>query len=112
MVTPGQVELEMRGDDMHRFLADGLIGAAGPSQSGRGIWEAMVSDLQWEILQPILIRSRVPFKAADPVGARWSNSMARTGRTENKYASNGFADEDRAVAALEGLRGLRHRREH
>jgi hypothetical protein len=68
MVTAGQVELEMRGGDMNRFLAEDLIGTAGPSQSGRGIWEAMVSDLQWETLQPILNHIRVPYKAADPAG--------------------------------------------
>lgn len=28
----------------------------------------MVSDLQWETLQPVLKRTRVPLKAADPAG--------------------------------------------
>ncbi|MCP2091697.1 UNVERIFIED_ORG: hypothetical protein J2Y81_007803 [Paraburkholderia sediminicola] len=58
----------MSDDQMNRFLAAGLIGAAGPSQSARGIWETMVSDLQWAELQPILNRQRVAYKAADPAG--------------------------------------------
>jgi hypothetical protein len=41
---------------------------AGLSPELNGIWEALVSDYQWEFLKPILDSQLVPYKVADPSG--------------------------------------------
>jgi len=68
MVNRGNVDLQMKMAAMNRLLSSGLVGTAGQTYGSTSIWDAMVSDLECETLEPMLDRMGVPYKAANPSG--------------------------------------------
>ena len=68
MANYGQVDLQLRIGAMNKLLSAGLVETAGPTFGSQSIWDAMVSDLQWQDIKGVLDRTKVPYKTADPSG--------------------------------------------
>ncbi|WP_157381909.1 hypothetical protein [Burkholderia ubonensis] len=69
MLNHGHVDLQLTVYAMNRLLSVGLVQSAGPTYGSPSIWDAMVSDLEWESLRKTLDRAGEPYKAADPSGS-------------------------------------------
>jgi hypothetical protein len=85
MVNRGNVDLQMKMAAMNRLLSSGLVGTAGQTYGSTSIWDAMVSDLEWETLEPMLDRMGVPYKAKPRIRLvpNWSRTTVLIGRKNN-----------------------------
>ncbi len=62
MINEEFISLEMRSRTMHALIDVRLISAAGPSGNRSGVWEAMVSQLRWEMIKSFLDSQSLPYK--------------------------------------------------